>query len=196
MAIIGNNTRNDGNTSLDCEMEGALFEGQQTWFLGIAASALGKHIDALPLGLYLIGSPLHCLARILAVLTIDEDGATERHEPSKERRLLEGSLGRDAAVLGEHGTQHQNVELGLVISNKDGGSSISENVLRVVDYELYAGGVAHDEPKRASDEPLGDLLLAEEGEGDGGNSAEKGAEEERDVTGEDSSDEGGLGNGE
>lgn len=110
--------------------------------------------------------------------------------------MLEVRLGGDAAPPGEHGAQHQHVQLGLVVADEDGGADGAEHVGRVVDAEGYAGGEAHHVVERAGGGPLCDALLAEEGEDDGGEDAEEGADEEGDVGGEGAGDEAGFGDGE
>lgn len=74
MAIVGDHDGHNGDASLDGKMKSTLLEGQQHGVFGIAASALGKHVDALLLGLNCLRGTLHGLARIFAVLAIDEDG--------------------------------------------------------------------------------------------------------------------------
>lgn len=184
VAVVGDNDGNNGNASLDSEVEGALLKRQQDGILGIASSAFGEHVDALFLGLDLLGGALHGGAGILGVCAVNEDGAAERHEPAEEGDMLELSLCRDGAVLGEHGAEHQDIELGLVVSNEDGGAGGAEDVVGVLDDKVDAGSEAHDDVECASRGPLGNLALAADGEDNGGEDAIEGDEEEREVGGE------------
>ncbi|KAI6767037.1 hypothetical protein HG531_011397 [Fusarium graminearum] len=160
-------------------MESALLERQQHGLLGVASSTLGEHVDALSLGLDLAGGALHSITGILA-----------------KGDLLERSLGGNTAVLGEHSSQHENVELGLVVADKDSRARGSEDIVRVLNDKLNAGGVEHEVVKGATDSPLRDALLADEGEEDGGKDTVGGDDEERDVGGETAGGKGSLGNDE
>lgn len=193
MAVVCDNAGDYGDTGLDGQVEGALLEGEQHGLLGVAAGALGEHVDALALGLDLVGGALHGLAGVLCVLAVDEDGAAQGHEPAEEGRLLERGLCRDAAVLGEHGAQHEDVELGLVVPDEDGRARGAEDVARVLDDELDARGQEHGVLEAPAGGPLGDALPADEGEEDGDEDAVEGGQDERDVRGQAAGDEAGLG---
>lgn len=196
VAVICNNDGDNGDAGLDGKVESALFEGQQYGVLGVAASAFGEHVDALLLALNLLGCAGHGGSRIFGVLAVDEDGAAEAHEPSEEGNVLQVRLGCDAAPFGEHGAEHEDVELGLVVADKDCGSSGAQNILGVVDFENDAGGQAHEEAETASCGPLRDALHANEGEDDGGKDTKYGAKQEADVGGQGASNEAGLGDDE
>lgn len=196
VAVVCDDDGHNGHAGLHGEVEGALLEGQQHGVLGVAARALGEHVDALLPGLDLLGGAGHGLPGVLGVLAVDEDGAAEAHEPAEEGDVLEVRLGGDAAPLGEHGAEHEDVKLGLVVADEDGGPGGGEDLVRVLDLEDDARGQAHDVVEGASGCPLRDALLADEGEEDGGEDAEDGADEERDVGGEGAGHEAGLGNGE
>lgn len=196
MAVVGDNDGHDGHARLYGQVESALFEGQQHRLLCVASCALGEHVDALALSLDLVGRAVHGRASALAVLAIDEDGAAEAHEPSQKGHALQLSLCRDTAVFGENGAQHEDVQLGLVVSNEDCGAGRAEDVVRVFDDELDTGAVAHGKVKGAGACPLRNLALADEGEHNGGDDTVEGADEERDIGGEDTGHEAGLGDDE
>lgn len=110
--------------------------------------------------------------------------------------MLEVRLRGDAAVLGEHGAEHEDVELRLVVSDEDGGAGGAEDVAGVVNLEDDARGQVHEVLEGTGGDPLRDLLVAGEGEGGRGGGAEEGAGDEGDVGGEDAGDEAGAGHGE
>lgn len=196
MAVVCDNAGNNGHAGLDSKVESTLLERQQHGLLGVTSSTLGEHVDALSLGLNLTGSALHSLAGVLAVLAIDENGTAQRHEPAEERHLLQRSLSSNTAVLGEHDSEHENIEFSLVVSDKDGRARSAEDIIGVLDDELDAGGVAHNMVKAAADSPLRDLLLSNDGEEDGGKDSVGCDGEEGDVGGEAAGGEGGFWNDE
>ena len=65
MAVVGDDAGHNGDPGLDGEVKGALLKGQQGGLLGVAASALGEHVDALALGADLVGGALHGAAGVL-----------------------------------------------------------------------------------------------------------------------------------
>lgn len=168
MAVVCDNAWHNRHAGLNGKMESTLLERQQHGLLGVASSTLWEHINALSLGLDLGGGALHSLAGILAVFAIDKDRAAQGHEPAEEGHLLEGSLCGDTAVLGEHCTEHENIKLGLVVPNENSWSRGAKDIVRVFNDKLNTSGVEHEIPKRATDGPLRDLLLADDGEKDGG----------------------------
>lgn len=196
VAVVGNDTGHNGNPGLNGKIEGAFLEGQKNGVLCVAASALGKHEDALALGLDLMGSTLHGVASVLAVLAIDEDGPAQGHEQAEERYTLERSLCGDTAVLGEHGAQRKDVELGLVIADEDGRASSAQHILRILGVEVDARGEAHNQTEDPPCGPLSILLLADEGEEEGEPGAEDGGTEQTDVGGERAGGEARLGHDE
>lgn len=164
MAVVCDNAWHNGYTGLDGKMESTLLERKQHGLLGVTSSTLWEHVDALSLGLDLGGGALHSLTGILAVLAIDKDGAAQGHEPAEEGHLLEGSLCGYTAVLGEHCTEHENIELGLVVPNENSWSRGAKDIVRVFNDKLNASGVEHEIAKGAANGPLRDLLLADDGE--------------------------------
>ena len=88
VTVVCDNYRHDGSTSFYSQMECAFLERQEYRIFGVASSSLGKHVYTLALGLDLHCGAFHSLPRILAVLTIDEDGSAQRHIPSQNRQLL------------------------------------------------------------------------------------------------------------
>ena len=196
MAVVGNDNGDNGHAGLDSKVKSSLLEGQQHGILSVAPRALGEHVHALPLGADLIRGAAHGLPGVLAVLAVDEDAPAQGHEPAQKGDLLERPLGRDAAVLGEHGAQHEDVELGLVVADEDGRARGAQDVLGVLDVEDDARGPAHGEVESSRGGPLGDLLVAEEREDDGGEDAVESAYNETHVGGEDAGGEGSLGDDE
>jgi len=84
-------------------------------------------------------------------------------------------------VCREDGAEDQNVELGLVRPDEDGGVHGPEIVVGIVDLDRYACGVAHDELEGAGDDILSGVLEAEGAEDDGGDDAVEGAGNEAEV---------------
>ena len=127
--------------------------------------------------------------------SIDKDGAGERHEPAEKGHEAEGPFGRDAAVGREDGAEEEDVELGLVVPDEHARSRAQ--VFRARDdFEADARGPGHGVVEGARDGPLADAVLADEAEGEGGEDAVGGAEEEAAVGGEEAGVEGGGGDGE
>lgn len=196
MAIVCSNDRDDGHAGLNSQMECALLEGQQDGILCVASGALREHVHALLPLTDLVGRARHGFPRVLCVLAVDEDGATEGHEPAQDGSLLEGGLGGDAAVLGEHGAQHENIELGLVVADEDGRARVAKNVLRVVELEGHSGGECHEVVEGSGGGPLRDARVADDAQEDGGEDAVECGYDEGYVGSEDAGAEGGLGNDE
>lgn len=174
-------------------MESSFLEGQHGGLLGVASRSFGEHVDALLLVLDLASGTLHSFASVLGVLAIDEDGAAEGHEPAEERNALESGLGGYTAVLGEHGTEHEDIKLGLVVANEDSRARTSKDIVGIFDDEVDAGGEAHNIVEGASGSPLGDLSLTDTCENDGGEDSVEGDNDKGDVGGERASHEGRLG---
>ena len=125
-------------------MEGAFLEGKQVGLGRVAPGSLGEHIDTLLVKLDLGRGTGHGLSGVAGVLAVDEDSAREAHEPSEKWYIHQGALGRDGAVLGEDGTEHQGVELGLVVANDDGRPDRVEVAVGVLDGKENASKEQHD----------------------------------------------------
>lgn len=65
MAVVCDDDGDNRNARLHGEMESTLLERQKRGLLGVAPGALGEHVDALLLGLNLLGGPLHGLTGVL-----------------------------------------------------------------------------------------------------------------------------------
>ena len=81
------------------------------------------------------------------------------------------------------------------LPRKTAGRVVASTFRGVVYGEDDARGGAHGILEAAGDGPLGDLLVADEGEDDGGNGAKDGGGEEGDVRCQDAGDEAGAGHG-
>jgi hypothetical protein len=103
----------------------------------------------------------------------------KRTELSEEGHLLEGFLRGNAAVAREDGTQHQDIELRLMVTDQHGGPSLK--VFLAADDELYTCGVLHGVFEGAGDGPLGEAGVADGAEEEGGDDAVDGAGEEAEV---------------
>lgn len=163
-------------------MKRPLLKLQQLRPLRITPRPLGKNKHALPLPTHLPRRPLESRARRSAIRAIDEDGAGEGHEPAEEGHGAEGGLGGDGAVRGEDGGDEQDVELGLVVGDEDGGAG-GEVFAAGEDGEGDAGGQAHGVVEGAGGGVLRDAVVVEQAEGEGGEDAVGGAEEEGEVGG-------------
>ena len=126
---------------------------------------------------------------------IDKHGAGERHEPAEKGHEAEGAFGRDAAVRGEDGAEEEDVEFGLVVPDQHTRSRAQ--VLPARDnFEMDAREQRHGVVEGSRDGPLADSVLADKTEGEGGEDAVGGAEDEAAVGGEEAGVEGGGGDGE
>ena len=161
----------------------------------IAPRAFWEDENALPLLLHLRSRLIKRRMRRGGIGAIDKDGARERHEPAQERNEAQGAFGRDAAVRGEDGPQKEDVEFGLVISDEHAGSRVEELLPRD-DFEIYACRPGHGVLEGSRDGPLADAVLADEAQGEGGEDAVCGAEDEAAVRGKEAGVEGGGGDGE
>ncbi|RFU34949.1 hypothetical protein B7463_g1387, partial [Scytalidium lignicola] len=164
-------------------MEGPLLEGQQHRLIRITPRALREHVDALIVLLHLLSSTSHRASSTGAIRTIDEDGARKAHEPAQKRRALQRLLRRDAAVLGEDPSQHENVELGLVVADEDGRARRVEVVIGVLDGEGHSRGEPHDVLEAARGRPLRDARIADDAQDDRGDDSVAGADDEGGVGG-------------
>ena len=126
---------------------------------------------------------------------IDEDGAGERHEPAEKGHEAEGPFGRDAAVRREDGAKEEDVEFGLVVPNQHARPR-SQILLPRDDFEVDARRPAHGVVEGSGDGPLADAVLADETEGEGGEDAVGGTEDEAAVGGKEAGIEGGSWDGE
>lgn len=183
MRVVGNHDRDNGHTGLNGKVESTLFEGQEDRVLGVAAGSLGEHVYTLLARSDLFGSAAHGLPGVLGVLAVNEDGSTQGHEPAQKRPVLERLLGGDAAVLGEHAAEHEDVEFGLVVTDEDGGSDFFEVVLGIADFEGDASGGGHDILEGARRGPLRNLLHADEAKGYRGQHSVEGAHHQGHVGG-------------
>lgn len=163
-------------------MKRALLELQQLRPLGITPRALRENKDALPLPAHLARGGLEGGARRSAVRAVDEDGAGEGHEPAEKGQGAQRGLGGDGAVRGEDGGEQEDVELGLVVGDEDGGAG-GEVGGAVEDGEGDAGGEAHGVVEGAGGGVLRDAVVAGEAEGERGEDAVGGAEDEGEVRG-------------
>lgn len=154
MAIVGHHHRDDRDLSLNSQMESTLLERQKLRLFAVAPRTLGEHVYTLLLIPNFVGGTTHGLPGILGVLAIDKDAAAQPHEPAQEGNILERRLGSDAAPLGEDRPEHENVELGLVVSDEDGGADGVEVILWVFDREADAGAELHKQLEAAANCPL------------------------------------------
>lgn len=65
-------------------------------------------------------------------------------------------------MLGKDAAEHEHVQLGLVVSDEDGGASLVEVALRIDDLEGDTGRGGHEELEAACGGPLRTSTLAEE----------------------------------
>ncbi|QSZ29456.1 hypothetical protein DSL72_003970 [Monilinia vaccinii-corymbosi] len=193
IAVARHHNGHDGDPRLNGQMKRALLKRQQRGLLGIASRALGKNIHALFLVSDLRCRPRHRLSRILRIASVDKHRAAQTHKPAQERNVLQTLLGRHGTVLREDAAQHEHVQLGLMVSDEDGGARGAEVVVGVLDVEGYARGEPHGPFEGAGDGPLGDAVISHEAEEDGYEDAVARAEDEGKVAGEETGEEAGEG---
>ena len=126
---------------------------------------------------------------------IDEDGAGERHEPAEKGHEAEGAFGRHAAVRGEDGAEEEDVEFGLVVPDQHARPR-AQVLAPGDDLEVDAGGERHGVVEGSGDGPLADPVSVDEPQGEGGEDAVGGTQDEAAVGGEEAGVEGGGGDGE
>lgn len=170
MRVILRNNGNNRHTSPDGKVESTLLERQQHSFIGVTPGTLREDEDALLVGLHLIHSTIEGLHSSFAIRSVNKDSARQPHEPTEEWNIAKGLLGRDTAVGGEDIAEHEDVELSLVITDKDGRAG-GEMLLALNDVKADSGGEAHHPFEAAGGGPLGDSAVACDAEDDGrGNS--------------------------
>ena len=121
-------------------MKRSLFKRQQRWPNGIAPCALRKQVDTLAVADHLLRSALHDVAGARGVCAVDKDGAAGGHPGPEDGEFPERAFCRDAAEARKHGAEHQDVELGLMVPDKDGGTGAGEHAMGVEDVEGDATG--------------------------------------------------------
>ena len=180
--IIRTHNRHNRHPRLHRQMKRPLLELRQKRSIRITPRALRENKHALPTPLHLLRRARKRLDRTLPIPAIDEHRPTQRHEPSQEGYASEGFLSRHAAVLREYRTQQQHIQFTLMIPHQDTRPRVQ--ILRPGNnLKSYAGEVAHRVFEGARGGPLADAVVAEQAEGQGGEHAVGGAEEEREVGG-------------
>lgn len=165
--VIGYDYGDDRNASLHGEVEGALLEGKKLGLLGVAARAFREHIDTLIALRHFPGGAGHRLPRIFGVLPIDENSAAQGHELAEEGHFLQRLLGSHTAILWKHASEHEHVQLRLVVSDKHGGPNRVQGPLRIDHLEGNASSLPHYVFKCASSSPLRTLPLSDRSKDDG-----------------------------
>lgn len=183
MRVILRNNGNNRHTSPDSKVESTLLERQQHSLIGVTPGTLGEDEDALLVGLHLIHSTIEGLHSSFAVRPVNKDSARQPHEPTKEGYIAERLLGRDTAVGGEDIAKHEDVQLSLVVTNKDGRAG-GEMLLTLDDIKADSGGEAHHPLEAAGGGPLGDSAVACNAEDDGRGNSIGCAKKERAICGE------------
>ena len=158
-------------------MKGPLLKRSHFRSICIAPRAFWEDENALPLLLHLRSRLVKRRMRRGGIRAIDKDGARERHKPAQERNEAQGPFGRDAAIRREDRPQEEDVEFRLVVSDEDAGSCVEEFLPRD-DVEMYACHPGHGVLKGSRDGPLADAVFADEAQGEGGEDAVGGAEDE------------------
>ena len=187
--VVPRHDRHDVHAGLDGQVERSLLERPHLGALGITPRAFREDEDALPLLPHLRGGLVERRVRGGGVGAVDEDGARERHEPAEEGHEAQGALGRHAAVGGEDGAEEEDVEFGLVVPDQHARSRVEVLPARD-DFEMDPRRPGHGVVEGAGDRPLADAVLADETEGEGGEDAVCGAEDEAAVGGEEAGVEG------
>lgn len=173
-------------------MERPLLKRQQPRLLVITSSPLREYKHALPFPSHLLRRPIKRRHSSVPIRAIDKHRARQRHEPPQDRHPFEAALGGDRAVRREDPPEEQDVELRLVVADEDGGAG-GQVFLPGDDGECYAGGEAHEDREAAACCVLGYSAVAHGAEGDAGEDAIAGGEEEGEVGGEAAGEEGGEG---
>lgn len=166
MRVILRHNRHDIHLRLHRQMECPLLKRQQSRLRRIAPRTLGENNHALLLLTHLIRSFIERLERRLPVRAVDKYASRRGHEPAQDGDVAERLLRGLAAVLWEHLAEEEDVELGLVVRDEDGGPG-EEVLLSVNDLEARARSEAHGPPERTRGGPLYDVAVADETEDDG-----------------------------
>ena len=176
-------------------MKSSLFECTHPRPVCITSGPFRKDEDGLPLPLHFLRRAFKSLDGTFPIRSVDENGPAERHEPAEKRNGDQTFLGRDAAIFREDGTQHQDIQFGLMIPDQDARSRI-QVLFPLHNLKSDARREGHGEFESARGGPLRDAVFAHEAEDEGGEDAVDGAEDEGAVGGEEAGVEGGAGEGE
>ncbi|KAI3489887.1 hypothetical protein L1887_45980 [Cichorium endivia] len=125
--------RHDGNTRLDRQMEGTLFERKQVRGSEAGSRAFGENPET---ELVLVHGVAHLLERldaVLEILAVDKHGAGQRHELAQERRELQLLLGHNRRMPREDAAEIEDVHGSLVVAHHNGGSGLIEMLLALDD---------------------------------------------------------------
>ena len=161
----------------------------------ITPRALRENKHALLPPLHLLRGAIKHLPRALGIRPIDKHGPAQTHKPAQKGRPRQTALCRHAAVFREYGAQQQHIQLRLMIPNQHTRPRL-QILLPLDDLKAYARGKRHSVFEGAGGGPLGDAVVTEGAEEEGGEDAVGGAEDEGAVGGEEAGVEGGFGDGE
>lgn len=93
----------------------------------------------------------------------------------------------------ENATQHKHIEFGLVISNENCGARCTQIIIGILDDKGYAGCKPHRPFESASDGPLRYAIVSYEAEENGDEYSIGSANDETNITSEETSEESGKG---
>lgn len=186
VAVIRHHDGHDVHPRLDGEVETTLLEGQHVWPREIRPRSLGEDPDGLLRRLDLLHRGIETRDGVLSIGAVDKDGAGQGHEPPKKRVVLECLFRGDGAVFRKHATQHEDVQLRLVIRDEDCRSRPQPALALHLEPEPDEG--REETAECSGGRPLGETPPSQEAEDDRGYHAVRRAHQE----GEEADDHAGI----
>ena len=190
--IIRTHNRYNGHARLHREVKCPFLKRPHDRPIRITPRALRENENTLPLPPHLPRGGLKCFHRAFAIRPVNEHSPTQRHEPAQKRHSCQTALRSHTAEFRKYSPQQQDIQLRLMIANQHARSRI-QILFALHDFEPYTCCESHGILKSAGGGPLGDAVVAEGAEEEGGEDAVDGAEDEGAVGGEEAGVEGGAG---
>ena len=180
MRVVLCDNRHDRNTSLDSQMESTLLKRQQLWIIRVTSRSLGENEDTLSMSAHFLRRTVKRLNSRLTISPVNEHRPGQRHEPSQKRHTRKRLLSRDTAVWRENGTQHEHVQLRLMVPNKHRRSS-GEMFDTFDNVESYTRRIPHNPFEAACCSPLRNAAVSHQPQDDRGDYPVESTQQERTV---------------
>lgn len=155
----------DGELSLDGEVEGALLEREEVGLVQTGASSLREDPDSRVVFLHVGDSLGGGLDSLLVVLAINEDGIAQLHKDTEKWKVKELLLGHDNAMLGEDTSKDHHVHRRLVVA--DNNSRVVLKLLLAYDLVGDTTRSGSKNAKESRNDIVDDITLVDERTGDG-----------------------------
>lgn len=163
-------------------MERSLLKRQQLWSGGITPRPLRKDENTLSQLLHFSRRAIERFHRRLTIRTINEYRPRKGHKPAQKRPGFQRLFSSDGTIRRENGSQHQHIELSLMIRNENRGSG--RKVLLPLDYiEMHTRSKPHDPFETPCGGPLRYSSVTHQSQNYGRNDAVGSAYKQRGVGG-------------